>query len=180
MQTIKKNTVLTWEIAGVIFIFTAGSLLHFVFDWLGQWKPIALIAAVNESVWEHLKLAFWPGVLHYTVEYKYLKKITRNFIVAKTAALYLAPIIIIVLFYSYTAVLGRHLLFLDILIFAIAVAAAQLASYKLLILPRLPKSLHITAVVFLVLIFLSFLFFTFLPPNLPLFEDSITGGYGIH
>jgi hypothetical protein len=137
----KKNTVLTWEIAGIIFIFTAGSLLHFVFDWFGQWKPIALIAAVNESVWEHLKLAFWPGVIYYAVEYNYIKKITRNFIAAKTAALYLAPITIIVLFYSYTAVLGHHLLFLDILIFAIAVAAAQFVSYKLLILPQFTKIL---------------------------------------
>jgi len=41
-----------------IIIGLVGSLLHFLFDWLGQWPPIGLISAVNESVWEHTKLAF--------------------------------------------------------------------------------------------------------------------------
>jgi hypothetical protein len=43
-------------------IVLAGSALHFAFDWSGHWLPLALIAAVNESVWEPMKLAFWPAV----------------------------------------------------------------------------------------------------------------------
>ena len=50
------------ELIGAAFMIAAGSVLHFAFDWLGGWYPLALVAAVNESIWEHLKLAFWPGV----------------------------------------------------------------------------------------------------------------------
>lgn len=43
------------------FFLTAavGTAMHFAYDWL----PIPLVglfAPVNESVWEHLKLLFWP------------------------------------------------------------------------------------------------------------------------
>ncbi|MBE6955022.1 MAG: hypothetical protein E7449_03815 [Ruminococcaceae bacterium] len=46
------------------FIFTValGSAMHFFYDWL----PIPLVglfAPINESVWEHLKLLFWPFLI---------------------------------------------------------------------------------------------------------------------
>lgn len=60
----QKKHILFFEIAGIFFISLSGSALHFVFEWLEEWPPVALIAAVNESVWEHLKLAFWPGMIY--------------------------------------------------------------------------------------------------------------------
>ena len=39
-----------------------GSALHFLYDWLPS--PLtALFSPINESVWEHLKLLFWPMLL---------------------------------------------------------------------------------------------------------------------
>ena len=64
-----RKRALAWELAGVPFIFCIGALLHFVYEWAGAWWPLALVAAVNESVWEHLKLAFWPSVIYAAVEY---------------------------------------------------------------------------------------------------------------
>jgi hypothetical protein len=58
-----NKAALRWELVGIAAIFLTGSALHSVFDWTGHWRPIAWFAAVNESVWEHFKLAFWPGVL---------------------------------------------------------------------------------------------------------------------
>ena len=41
----------------------AGTLLHFVYEWFGG-NVWAVIGAVNESTWEHLKLLFFPvGIL---------------------------------------------------------------------------------------------------------------------
>ena len=37
----------------------AGVLLHFVYDWIPN-AVTALIAPVNESLWEHTKLIYWP------------------------------------------------------------------------------------------------------------------------
>ena len=174
-----KKSVLIWELLGIIFITILGSALHFVFDWLGQWKPIALIAAVNESVWEHLKLGFWPVLFYSLIEYRYLKKSTNNFLIAKTIAMYLIPISIVILFYSYTAILGYNMLIIDISIFVIAVVIGQLVSYKILISPSLPHSMNKLAMIALIVVILMFLLFTFYPPHLPIFKDPITGGYGI-
>lgn len=174
-----KNKVLKWELAGIFFIVIVGSLLHFIFEWSGDWKPLALIAAVNESVWEHLKLAFWPGVFWAVIEYRPLKNHTQNFLLAKTAFLYLAPAFIIISFYTYTGIIGRHILFVDIALFVAATVLGQAVSYKLLTRPYPLKTLNKAAVVCLVLILAAFSAFTFYPPELPLFMDSLTGSYGI-
>jgi len=43
------------------FLLTAlaGTALHFAYDWCPS-PLVGLFAPVNESVWEHLKLLFWP------------------------------------------------------------------------------------------------------------------------
>ena len=58
----RKRSILVFELAGAVFMVVLGSALHFLFDLAGGWPTLALIAAVNESIWEHLKLAFWPGL----------------------------------------------------------------------------------------------------------------------
>ena len=174
-----KKSILIWELVGIIVIVILGSMLHFVFEWCNRWKPIALIAAVNESVWEHLKLGFWPALFYAVLEYRYLKKSANNFLPAKTIAVYLIPISIVVLFYSYTAILGRNMLLFDILIFVVAVIIGQLASYKLLTASPLAQGFNKIALIALVIIVLMFLLFTFFPAHLPIFRDPITGGYGI-
>ena len=53
----------TWEVLGLLFVLAAGNLLHFVYDWTGQSPVVGALAAVNESVWEHMKLLTTPWVL---------------------------------------------------------------------------------------------------------------------
>jgi hypothetical protein len=69
---------------GIIFIIVLGSNLHFTFEWSGSQAVVGVFSAVNESVWEHLKLGFWPAVVFALIEFKYLKKLTNNFLFAKT------------------------------------------------------------------------------------------------
>mgnify|MGYP000963707917 CR=1 FL=1 len=40
-----------------------GNTLHFVYDWTGQARWAAYLAATNESTWEHMKLLAVPWVL---------------------------------------------------------------------------------------------------------------------
>ena len=37
----------------------AGALLHFVYSWL-PCAVTALVSPINESLWEHVKIVFWP------------------------------------------------------------------------------------------------------------------------
>jgi hypothetical protein len=170
---------LRWELGGIIFIVVLGSLLHFAFEWSGNWPPLGAIAAVNESVWEHLKLGFWPALLYAALEYGRFGKSANNFPFAKTAGIYLIPVTIVVLYYAYTAILGHGLLVVDIAIFVVAVIIGQLVSYKLLMASALPARVNRFAPVALVILAILFVLFTFYPPQIPLFRDSVTGGYGI-
>ena len=54
-----KRGTSVWEVSGVLFILAIGSALHFVFEWTGEFTLVAPFVPVNESVWEHLKMAFW-------------------------------------------------------------------------------------------------------------------------
>ncbi len=119
------NKVQRWEILGTIFIIGFGTTLHFWFEWTGYWRPMALIAAVNESTWEHFKMAFWPGLLFALIEYPFLKEETNNFFVAKFAGLLVMPVITVILFYGYTSLTGTHLLWVDVIIFILSVIGGQ-------------------------------------------------------
>lgn len=171
--------VLRWELIGVAFICILGSVLHFVFAWSGQWEPIGVVAAVNESIWEHLKLGFWPALFYAALEFGFWKRCPGNFIIAKTAGIYVIPVAIVVLFYAYTAIIGRGILAVDISIFVIAVWLGQLTSYRILNLKQLPRWLNYLGIFLILVLALAFGVFTFYPPQLPIFQDGLTGSYGI-
>jgi hypothetical protein len=174
-----KRSILKWELIGIAVISLLGSVLHFAFELSGDWPPMGVIAAVNESVWEHLKIAFWPALFYALFEYPFLKGSAKNFIIAKAAGIYVMPAAIVVLFYSYTAVIGGDILIVDILIFVVAVALGQLTSYRLLTMGRLPPWLDKLGIAMVVLLAAAMGVFTFYPPHLPIFRDSLTGAYGI-
>ena len=50
----KRQLILTW-----IAALLAGCVLHFLYDWFPG-AATALVSPVNESLWEHVKLVFWP------------------------------------------------------------------------------------------------------------------------
>jgi hypothetical protein len=174
-----KRSILKWELVGIAVIAMLGSVLHFVFEWSGSLAPVGVIAAVNESVWEHFKIAFWPALLYAIFEYPFLRHSTGNFMIAKAIGIYIMPIAIAVIFYSYTAIVGEEILIVDILIFFVAVALGQLASYKVLTMKRLPRWTGGVGLVLVILLAVAFGVFTFYPPHLPIFRDAVTGGYGI-
>ena len=176
-----KKIILKVHLIATLFIVLVGSMLHFLFEWSGYFYPIGAIAAVNESVWEHLKLGFWPVFFFAPIEFIFLKDILQesNFITARLIAAYTIPISIVVIFYSYTAIIGTNLLIYDILTFIIAVVIGQIASYKLMGLKQLPKYSQFISLILLVSLAIIFVIFTFIPPSLPIFRDSLTGSYGI-
>jgi len=173
------TNLLKWELWGIAVIFVAGTLLHFLFDWTGQFVPVGILAAVNESVWEHLKLAFWPALFYSFIVYWAAGKGYPAFISSKAAGILLMPLLIVVLHYSYRSLLGRHIVLVDILIFALAAAAGQMVSYRLTAAYRTPggwmKLFIPAAAVFAICLGL----FTFYPPKWPIFRDGQSGRYGI-
>jgi len=174
-----KRSVFLYELVGMVFIIILGSMLHFTFEWSGNQPIVGVFSAVNESVWEHLKLGFWPALLLTIFEYHYLNKKTNNFFLAKAIGIYMIIIAIPIIFYSYTIFTGESIFIIDILSFIFAVIIGQLVSYKLLTSKRLSKNLNLISLGALVILGLAFVVFTFYPPQIQIFQDPITGEYGI-
>jgi hypothetical protein len=174
-----KRSVLRWELVGIGAIFIVGAMFHFLFEWAGGWSPVGVIAAVNESVWEHFKIAFWPALFFAIIEYPFLKRYTHNFFIAKAIGIYVMPVAIAAIFYAYTAIFGEEILAVDISIFFVAVALGQLASYKILTMKQWPRWMGGVGVVMVILLAAAFGVFTFYPPELGIFRDAVSGGYGI-
>ncbi|MFC1899179.1 DUF6512 family protein [Chloroflexota bacterium] len=174
-----KKHILRWEIAGVVFVFLFGALLHFLFEWSSESSIVGLFASINESVWEHFKQGFWPMCLFAAIEYRFLRVHVNNFLVAKAVAVYSIPIITGLVFYSYTAIIGEEILIVDILIFLVAIMIGQLTSYKIMVLPKLPKYTNMISIIFIIILASILILYSFYPPHLPIFLDGNTGTYGI-
>ena len=178
-MTPRARAILRWEIEGAIFIILVGSALHFVFGWTGGWRPVALITAVKESIWEHLKLAFWPGLFWALVPQKRLELPLSQRLAGKGFGLLLTAVLIVTIFKSYTAILGQNLLPLDIGTFVLAVLIGQVASAVLSIHGMSAPALRTLGLGLLSVQLAAYALFTFFPLDLWLFVDSRNGLRGI-
>jgi hypothetical protein len=174
----KINKLKKFEIIGALLSIFFGSALHFVFELSGYQKIVALIAAVNESTWEHLKLGFWPLLLWSIIEYFVFRKKIRNFFFSKFITLFSFCILVPSVFYIYTFILGDNYLPLDILTFIISVLLGQYFGYKIMTSNK-NYNLEKIGVILIVVMVIKFLLFSYFPPKIFLFKDPVSGGYGI-
>ena len=55
-----KKTGLCFFLWAVFICYIVATILHFAYDFLGKPALLAGFMPVNESIWEHLKLVFYP------------------------------------------------------------------------------------------------------------------------
>lgn len=177
-RTSKSGGVLAWEVVGILFIIGLGSLLHFIYEWSDYSPIVGLFSAVNESVWEHLKLGFWSLALYSLLEYCFIRRRINNFFIAKAAGILSLQVLIIAVFYGYTAFTGREILALDIGSYVAGAVICQMISYRILTRLGLTRAVDVLGVAFLAFHAVILMVFTFAPPKLPIFRDSNTGQYG--
>ena len=172
--------VARWQLGGFLFVCAAGTALHFLYQWSGESVAAAPFAAVNESVWEHMKLLFWPMLLWAGAERAGLGGYSRGFWPAKALGTLLGLALIPALYYTYTGALGVSVMWVDIAIFFVAAAAAFLAETRMLARDwRCRGGARASALVLLLLLSAAFVLCTFVPPRVPLFRDPVTGFYGL-
>jgi len=173
-------TISRFELVGAAFMVIAGSALHFVFDWADGWRPLAVVAAVNESIWEHLKLAFWPGAA-WAMFAPAPRGLRRTEIVAaKALTLLVTASLVVGVFTSYTAILGRNLLPLDIGTFVLAIVIGQALSGLLLSRDALSGSARRqTGLAVFGAQLVAYGMLTFFPPDHWLFIETSSGVRGI-
>lgn len=168
-----------YEIAGFVFVGILGTLGHFLFEFFNESILTGLFCPVNESVWEHLKLLFFPYFIWTVIEYFFLKG-QHNYFYSKIIGVVSGSVFIVAFFYTYSGVTGNVSTFADILSFFVGVAIAFTISYEIMRNGKTGSRLR-ENVSLCVFIFISavFFIFTFAPPLIPLFEDPQRFTYGI-
>ena len=146
---------------GTVFIMFLGSALHFTYALSGNNPAVGSLSPVNESVWEHLKMVFWPSLFWILITILPLRKAVSNFFSAKAIGTYVMVITIPAVFYSYTALVGESILAIDIATFIIAVIIGQFVSYKFFKQSTIGGSTEKIALIALLLLALVFVVFTF-------------------
>lgn len=177
---IKKDKFIKAQIIVIFLSLILGTLLHFTYEWSGRNLFVASFSAVNESVWEHLKLAFFPMIIAAIIEYFFVKDEVNNYVEAKTIGIFTAISFIVVLFFTYSGIIGTSIIVIDILIFIASIILGEYVAYKLM--KREDESTYITeilSIIILVFLLICFIVFTYLPPEVNLFRDVMKGVYGI-
>ena len=173
-----KKSIGLWQLMGFAVTALGGTLLHFLYDWLGAALWIAPFSGVNESTWEHMKLLFWPMLLFAVVQSFFFRD-RREYWCVKLRGILLGLALIPVIFYTYNGVVGKSPDWLNIAIFFVSAAAVYIYETKLFSSNKEKCGSPPIAVAVLALIALLFVVFTFMTPKLGIFRDPVTGTYGI-
>lgn len=173
------NRLKRLEICGVFFVFICGTLLHFLYDWTNGSALGVLFGAVNESVWEHIKIFAMPYVVWSIIELAFSIPYFRQFVVAKVMGLYLLGGLIISFFYLYTTITGTAVLIIDILSVFAWISISHLFSYKITTSNKDLRNLFPLCLGLLFLFVVMYFCFTAVPPHIDIFRDPVTDMYGI-
>ena len=100
-----------WFALGAIFVSITGTLSHFLYSWTGENFFVGLFSPVSESVWEHMKLLFFPMLLSSAA---LRQKWNGEFPCIASALCFgilAGTFFIPAFFYGYTAILGKDIFF---------------------------------------------------------------------
>lgn len=165
----------------ILPLIALGSVLHFVYDWSGHNRVVAVLGAVNESYWEHIKIAVWPVALGQLVLFAAGGWRHPSFVPAATVALYSIPVGMIGIVFLYKSITKRNILWLDIAVFAVVIVLAQTIFVALLTQLRADAVTLVLSLLYLAGLIASFLLFTLRPPREPdIFVDPLSRKYGLH
>ena len=173
-----KRKIGLWQLLGFALVSLGGTLLHFLYDWLGEAKWIAPFSGVNESTWEHMKLLFLPMLFFAALQSLFFKN-RKDFWCVKLRGILLGLTLIPVLFYTYNGAIGRSPDWLNITIFFISAAVAFIFETRLFKENKINCRSQKLSLGVLLAIGALFILFTFSTPEIGIFRDPLTGSYGI-
>lgn len=161
-----------WELGGAVFALIVGSLLHFTYAWSGNSALVGAFSAVNESVWEHMKLLFVPMFVESFIHAAALGRAYPNFFAARAVAVLWGLLLIPTLFYTYTGICGTHVLWADIAVFVLAVLGAFALEFFLLQRGRCTAFwAQLLGMAVLWGLAFAFVWCTFCPPSIALWQS---------
>lgn len=169
------NVLIFW--LSVIIISCLGTLAHFFYDWTHHNRIIGLFSAVNESTWEHIKIALTAALLWGLVD-GYIYGSDSNYFPAKLISLLIITFTIPAIFYFCRLFTKKSILIINIALFYIAILFGQLSFYGVLLAPDAIYVIQYLSCIGLFIFFGCYMTLTLKPLKNFLFKDPINGKYG--
>lgn len=161
----------------IIIISILGTFFHFLYDISKHNKVIGLFAAVNESTWEHIKIALTPTIL-WSIYDGYIYGRNPNYFTAKLSSLLILITFIPTIFYLYKYFTNKPIIIVDILIFYIAIILSQFSFYSIIKLQTLGFTTNYLSCIGIFIVFGFYMVLTLLPIKSFIFKDPITNKFG--
>lgn len=162
-----------WSWIGIIVVSSLSIPLHFIYEWSGQLTIVGMFAPINESIWEHQNLVFWPLLILWGVGYLLFHR-KKNlsltpWLVAMGASILISMLFIISWYYVLNGAFELETSLTNVASIFIAVPLGQLIGIHIyrVIQPR--PIYRILVILFLIIVGALFIYFTFNAPDLPLF-----------
>ena len=169
------QTLFMW--ISVVVISVLGTLAHFVYDFTNHNKTVGIFAAVNESTWEHIKIALTATFIWSLLDGAFFGT-NSNYFLAKIASLLIITFTIPFIFYSYRRLAKHSILAIDISLFFLAIILSQLAFYAILDLPPQGFAVAYISTLATFIFFGAYMTLTLKPLKQIIFKDPLTGKYG--
>ncbi len=160
----------SYILLGIIFVSVLGTLLHFAYNLSGNNLFIGLFTPINESIWEHTKLIYFPMLIYSLYLNTKLKDKYPCISSAMLLSALFGVLLIITLFYTYSGIIGYHISYIDIFIFYISVIASFSLAYNLALSCKANDFENLLQILNILMICL-FILFTFNTPSIPLFVN---------
>lgn len=167
---------MNFMIISIIIISIIGTLSHFLYDIFKHNKIIGLFASVNESTWEHIKIALTPTIIWGLID-GYIYGINSNYFLAKFISLIVIIILMPLLYYGYKYLFKKDNAIVNIIIFYIVIICSQYSFFYLISISPINYYIKYISCIGTFIVFACYMIFTLMPIKNFVFKDPISNKY---
>ena len=168
------------NVVGVIFIFLIGFILHNLYEWFPNFFTL-VIAPINESIFEHVKMIFTSYVIWTIIKHRIYKKyglIENSFFFKELLTVILGILLFLAIFLPIYGKFGENLMG-TLTIYLITIIISQIFNYFFKI-KKESKNLNIIGIISIIIIYIIFTYLTYNPLINNFFLDPTNNSYGLN
>ncbi len=166
------------KLIDVFGVFITAFIVHFLYK-LIPITIVSIIAPVNESIWEHMKIIYTSFILYSIIDYLLLKKYNiNNFFLQLSLVPLIGIIVYLMIYIPIYNIIGENIIFSIGLLFVI-IALEQFISYHLLEYKNI-RCGNIISLITIIIIYTVFAYLTYHPIKNYIFFDTHDEKYGIN
>ena len=171
-RDVSMGFVRTYHFIGIFVILLIAGPLHFAYEWSGENYFVGLFAPVSESVWEHLKMVYWPTLLWWIVGFAVYGKGKRlsmmRWFQSMAISVIFGLLIIVLWYYLWAGAMGIEATWVNFSSM-VSVVIGQLLAIHVYRVAK-PRWIYLISGILIVFTLAAMTaYFTYYPPELPIF-----------